>query len=547
MPAVHGPRLLSGGVHHRWLFSVGTMADRSSLRGSRVRLLIVPRACPSCLAAVVASVLLLFVTSACLLSHSVESLQVVGPNMLNRPMLGRCRAVGPSLIARHCASTTNMEAPIVHTPSAPRVLLEKDGPTTRQLVWDENKGAYLPYEAPVSENPFLSAYIHAKEFLRHSFVPDDVSRDYFSFTRWRCTQRFIAATVNVFGTQALLLALGIKSRGLGATAAMTWVLKDALAKVGRIAWAGKMGRRFDADAKRWRFRSSLLYASGSGLEIVTYIFPASFLLLATSANALKQMSMLTSSATRNTIYRSFALGENIGDITAKGEAQIAVVDMLGILSGICLSKAVGTSRLSIGLAYLILTLLDICAIYRENRSVVFTTLNYERASLLIDDFVSSGEKLSSPDKADPQSISKREHIFLPSRRSPNTFRTVSGAGLSAPLLAELSKIFQGDKFLLAHTRRKGLSIVLHTSAGGQDTLKSLMALRYMEEAIRLDTEKGLDVLESEAILRHAKQAQLKASESLEDFLTVVGSCGWFTHKFMFGNIRRRSDWHLFVS
>ena len=78
--------------------------------------------------------------------------------------------------------------------------------------------------------------------------------------------------------------------------------------------------------------------------------------------------MLTSSATRNALYNSFkridgvnggksielasgqnstaiptrrgASGatENIGDITAKGEAQIAVVDLLGIASGICLSS-----------------------------------------------------------------------------------------------------------------------------------------------------------------------------------------------------------------
>lgn len=65
--------------------------------------------------------------------------------------------------------------------------------------------------------------------------------------------------------------------------------------------------------------ASLLYAAGNGLEIVTYVFPASFLILAAMANSFKQMSMLTSSATRNTIYRSFARGENIGDITAKGE------------------------------------------------------------------------------------------------------------------------------------------------------------------------------------------------------------------------------------
>lgn len=54
------------------------------------------------------------------------------------------------------------------------------------------------------------------------------------------------------------------------------------------------------------------------MEIVTYVFPASFLILAAAANSLKQISMLTSSATRNTIYRSFARLENIGDITAKG-------------------------------------------------------------------------------------------------------------------------------------------------------------------------------------------------------------------------------------
>lgn len=55
------------------------------------------------------------------------------------------------------------------------------------------------------------------------------------------------------------------------------------------------------------------------------MFPASFLILAAMANSFKQMSMLTSSATRNTIYRSFARGENIGDITAKGECLRACV------------------------------------------------------------------------------------------------------------------------------------------------------------------------------------------------------------------------------
>lgn len=182
--------------------------------------------------------------------------------------------------------------------------------------------------------------------------------------------------------------------------------------------------------------ASLLYAAGNGLEIITYVFPASFLLIATCANCLKQISMLTSSATRNAIYRSFAAEKNnIGEISAKGEAQIAVVDLLGMTFGICLSHAVGTSRLSIGItyglalclscfaqpqlprpnlhsphhplttfsppraglpqlpdgvrSYLVLSSVDIFAIYQEIRSVVFKSLNFERTGIVLRQYIAS--------------------------------------------------------------------------------------------------------------------------------------------------------------
>lgn len=37
--------------------------------------------------------------------------------------------------------------------------------------------------------------------VRHWFVPEDVTPDYYHFTLWRMFQRFVAGTVNVFGTQ----------------------------------------------------------------------------------------------------------------------------------------------------------------------------------------------------------------------------------------------------------------------------------------------------------------------------------------------------------
>ena len=191
---------------------------------------------------------------------------------------------------------------------------------------------------------------YMKQSIISSFVPEGISPNYYKFIKWRIIQRFLSSNVSVFGTQSLLMGLGIKSKHastLGLSAALNWVLKDALGKIVRMVWASRMGRKFDPDAKRWRYRSSLLYAVGNGLEVLTYVYPSLFLLLATLANSLKQMSMLTSSSTRNAVYNSFASKENIGDITAKGEAQIAFVDLFGIASGIFLSSEF-CSVLSVG-------------------------------------------------------------------------------------------------------------------------------------------------------------------------------------------------------
>lgn len=37
--------------------------------------------------------------------------------------------------------------------------------------------------------------------LQHWFIPEDVTPDYYHFTFWRMFQRFVAGTINVFGTQ----------------------------------------------------------------------------------------------------------------------------------------------------------------------------------------------------------------------------------------------------------------------------------------------------------------------------------------------------------
>ena len=265
--------------------------------------------------------------------------------------------------------------------------------TTEALVYDPEKDRFVRassaeglaalYSVDSSTEGFSTRLRRA---VKHAFLPEGVNKSYFHFMKWRICQRFINSNLHVLGTQSLIMGLGIKSsKTLGISAALTWVLKDALGKLTRLVWASRMGRRFDSDAKRWRFRASLVYALGNYLEIVTYINPRLFLLWATIANSCKQVAMLTSSATRTSLYNSFRDGkrENIADITAKGEAQIAVVDLVGIAFGVVLSRVIGTSIRNVLTTYFILQVLEIFCLFRQIKGVEFTVLNFERMTRVI--------------------------------------------------------------------------------------------------------------------------------------------------------------------
>ena len=160
------------------------------------------------------------------------------------------------------------------------------------LTYDASTGRYLDVMSTDEQSSHISPEDKKintiSRFLQSAFVPEGVTPSYYRFMRWRILQRFVNANVHVIGTQSLLMGLrgmhrtsngAVGAVATGAAAATNWVLKDTLGKIVRMLWASKMGRKFDPDAKRWRFRSSLIYALGNGLEVSTYLHPQFFLIL----------------------------------------------------------------------------------------------------------------------------------------------------------------------------------------------------------------------------------------------------------------------------
>lgn len=405
-------------------------------------------------------------------------------------------------------------------------------------------------------------------FVARNFIPEGVTPSYYRFVKWRVIQRFINSIVHVLGTQSLLMGLGLKNKALGLSAALNWVLKDALGKLVRLVWASHMGRKFDSDAKRWRFRSSIVFAIGNAMEIVTYVQPQLFLLWATLANCCKQISMLTSSSTRTAIYNSFRTAENIADITAKGEAQIAVVDLLGIAVGVWVSSCIGMKVGNVVGVYLLLQILEIFCLYRMINAVEFRVLNFERLSQLITNFVNSMKKKDPIELPTPTEMAATERIFLPPEnlgRRAIAFGSLSRARLSPDELKELLNIFQNERYFLVvgedvknrkifsrkRTTQQNLEenchIVLHSDATNVDIVKATLALTILRQSLQ-SREKSQELPRSRDCWEEIQTAASLSNEWFPLILRFMSKKGWARPaKFMFGRVTMRAQWPLLGS
>lgn len=421
-----------------------------------------------------------------------------------------------------------------------------NGGDRRGVEWDNESKSFVLKEWEHTENErrmpprqrFGEFLRRRRQFLTRAFFPDDVTPDYYSFTIWRFAQRCVSSTIGVFGTSSLLYALGVRSGRIGQAAAISWVLKDGLGRVGKMVWAGSMSKDFDVDPKRWRFRSALLFALGNGLEIVTQIFPASFLLFATVANSMKQVSMMTASATRNAMYRSFGeRSQNIANITAKGEAQIVIADLIGMAAGIQLSKVVTTRGRILGV-YLTMTMLDVLGIYMELRQVVFRSLNAERASIVINRLLHDGILLT------PSQASPRERIFLrPRHKEWVRMTSIAKAATDPEELNMLLNVFRKERFMVAVPRsRKGgpCRLVLRRDASNSDVLRAMLMIGYVRSELKAHGKEDISLFEIERILRYARTLTKRAFPS---FVEGLRQNGWSTDNLLFGTLKRRGFWN----
>ncbi|OAY45098.1 protein root UVB sensitive 6 isoform X2 [Manihot esculenta] len=237
-------------------------------------------------------------------------------------------------------------------------------------------------QAPVEEIvSFIRSYVVPEGF------PDSVTPSYVPYMTWRALKHFFGGAMGVFTTKTLLNSVGVsKSNAISGAVAINWILKDGAGRVGKMLFA-RQGKKFDYDLKQLRFAGDLLMELGAGVELATAAVPHLFLPLACAANVAKNVAAVTSTSTRTPIYKAFAKGENIGDVTAKGECVGNLADLLGTGLSIMIAKR----NPSLVTSFALLSCGYVFSSYQEVKSVVLHTLNRARFSVAVDSFLKTGK------------------------------------------------------------------------------------------------------------------------------------------------------------
>ena len=430
-----------------------------------------------------------------------------------------------------------------------------DGNKLRLLSPEEARDLSLNKNGAFSFDPLhlgrkKRAFLRQIDNIRDSFFPQksSVTSDYWDYAKYRFTQRIASSCMTILATQQMLAAIGLgASRSIPAAAALNWVLKDGLGRLGKLSVATNFGRSFDSDVKRLRFSSSLVYTGAVFIETITPFFPKHFLAIATVANVGKSIGITTGNVVRPPIQKTFVLEENLGEIAAKTSAQQVLADNIGLALGVSVMKfqtkfvPLALQRAVPLALFPILASIDLVSIHKQLKSVQLRTVNKERAEIIAEAFVRETSVASQLE------VAEKERLLFPARLDASALPLrVTSLGIACSTLDSLASAFKDDvhrPYVLSYepyVQKKGniLSrifmrdrkplkykgralLALSNRATSKDVLQGILQVAHIRN---LPFRKDLN--EKEAYDWAVSESSRRAKADVNKFYNQIISNGW---------------------
>ncbi|CAH8353782.1 unnamed protein product [Eruca vesicaria subsp. sativa] len=380
--------------------------------------------------------------------------------------------------------------------------------------------------------------------VKDFFIPKHVSDSYVSYVKWKFLHRVFSSALQVLATQAMFRAIGIgQSRSLASSAAFNWILKDGLGRLSRCIYTATLASAFDTNLKRVRFSTSVLFSLSIGVELMTPVFPQYFLLLASIANIAKQISLSCYLATASSVHRSFAVADNLGEVSAKAQIQTVCFDNLGLLLAVLLNMLFqNNQRLQASLPFVlypIFSTIDLFGIYQGLKHINLQTLTKNRLEIILERWIQTRQVPS------PAEVSKEEGVdLLGSRASKRVWPIRIGcldpkAQIPTLSMMAMQSLCNDDSYFITmelssqgfrRTPRPGIVICLREGANNVDVIRSLLQTCYIRKAFVTNRFKSSDASFSDLTLQDwsllAGESKLATRDDFTELYKQMQEQGW---------------------
>ncbi|XP_037245545.1 RUS family member 1 isoform X2 [Falco rusticolus] len=214
--------------------------------------------------------------------------------------------------------------------------------------------------------------------------PESVSPDYLQYQCWDALQALCSTLTGALATRAVLQAVGVGDSAATVTGAtLTWVLRDGVGMVTRIAFAWLQGTRLDCEAKQWRLVADVLNDLALVLELLAPAWPPIGPALLTLAAAVKCIVGVAGGATRAALAVHQARRDNMADVAAKDSSQETLVNGAGLLLALLLLPLLEGRPWLTGLVVTLLLVTHLGANVGAVGALCLPTLNRPRLRLAL--------------------------------------------------------------------------------------------------------------------------------------------------------------------
>ncbi|XP_077221860.1 root UVB sensitive protein (Protein of unknown function, DUF647) isoform X2 [Tasmannia lanceolata] len=392
-----------------------------------------------------------------------------------------------------------------------------------------------------------------KDFILPAGFPGSVSDDYLEYMLLQFPTNVTAWICQTLVTSSLLKAVGVGSFSGSSTAAsaaaIRWVSKDGLGAVGRLFIGGRFGNLFDDDPKQWRMYADFIGSAGSIFELITPLYPAYFLPLASLGNFAKAIARGLKDPSFRVIQNHFATSRNLGEVAAKEEVWEVAAQMVGLTLGILVmdTTRLQTSDSTLAFTWLTMRLLHLWLRYQSLSVLRFNTINLKRARMLVNSHTLHSIVPGYVDCNREENILSWERFLKPriifgvpldemiagksSRSSCSAYyfllphkRAILISHISRfKKIKELLKLYAQEKYILVAKQCQqigDLEVCVTFKVGAT----SLSVLRCVWQAYWLHQHwRG-----SDQVFFHIEESLSKLEERFDDFLQQLEGAGWNT-------------------